>query len=100
MADACEGADLLVIEGMGRAIHTNLRTRFRCDCLKLAMVKARGGVRAPGGWQGGGGADGRMRPHLLPCAVQNQRLAEALFGGQQFDCICLFEPAVGVDRSR
>lgn len=28
-----------VIEGMGRAIHTNLRTRFKCDTLKLAMIK-------------------------------------------------------------
>jgi hypothetical protein len=24
---------------MGRAIHTNLRARFRCDTLKLAMIK-------------------------------------------------------------
>jgi len=48
---------------MGRAIHTNLRTRFRCDCIKLAMVK-------------------------------NQRLSEKLFGGQQFDCVCIFEPSV------
>lgn len=30
---------LQVIEGMGRAIHTNLRTRFKCDTLKLAMIK-------------------------------------------------------------
>ncbi|KAF6257384.1 hypothetical protein COO60DRAFT_1234607 [Scenedesmus sp. NREL 46B-D3] len=28
-----------VIEGMGRAIHTNLRTPFKCDTLKLAMIK-------------------------------------------------------------
>jgi type II pantothenate kinase len=28
-----------VIEGMGRAIHTNLNTRFKCDTLKLAMIK-------------------------------------------------------------
>jgi hypothetical protein len=30
---------LQVIEGMGRAIHTNLRTPFKCDTLKLAMIK-------------------------------------------------------------
>lgn len=39
LADATVGVDLLVIEGMGRAIHTNLATRFKCDTLKLAMIK-------------------------------------------------------------
>ena len=39
LADACIGTDLVIIEGMGRAIHTNLRTSFRCDSLKLAMIK-------------------------------------------------------------
>lgn len=39
VADATVGADLVVIEGMGRAIHTNMRTRLRCDTLKLAMIK-------------------------------------------------------------
>ncbi|KAG1660836.1 hypothetical protein FOA52_008947 [Chlamydomonas sp. UWO 241] len=39
LAEACVGTDLLIIEGMGRAIHTNLYTRFRCDTLKLAMIK-------------------------------------------------------------
>ena len=39
LADACVGTDLVIIEGMGRAIHTNLRTSFRCDSLKLAMIK-------------------------------------------------------------
>ena len=29
----------VVIEGMGRAIHSNLHTRFRCPALKLAMIK-------------------------------------------------------------
>ena len=31
--------DLLVLEGMGRAIHTNLYTRFKCECLKVAVLK-------------------------------------------------------------
>ncbi|KAF8056112.1 pantothenate kinase 2 [Scenedesmus sp. PABB004] len=39
LADATVGVDLLVIEGMGRAIHTNLRASFKCDTLKLAMIK-------------------------------------------------------------
>ena len=36
---AAKGADLVVLEGMGRAIHTNLRARFSCDVVKLAMIK-------------------------------------------------------------
>lgn len=39
LAEACQGADLVVIEGMGRALHTNLRAKFRCPSLLLAMVK-------------------------------------------------------------
>lgn len=31
--------DLLVIEGMGRAIHTNLYAKFRCETLKIAVIK-------------------------------------------------------------
>ncbi|KAL3137393.1 hypothetical protein ABBQ32_006916 [Trebouxia sp. C0010 RCD-2024] len=36
---AAEGVDLVVMEGMGRAIETNLYASFSCDSLKLAMVK-------------------------------------------------------------
>jgi len=39
LAAACEGADLLIIEGMGRAIETNLYTKFTCETLKLAVIK-------------------------------------------------------------
>lgn len=31
--------DLLIIEGMGRALHTNFAVPFACDTLKLAVVK-------------------------------------------------------------
>ena len=41
LAMAAEGADLVVLEGMGRAIHSNYTTDFACDTLKLAMVKNR-----------------------------------------------------------
>jgi len=40
--DACvaaRDADLIVLEGMGRAVHTNYRAQFSCDTLKLAMIK-------------------------------------------------------------
>jgi len=43
------GVDLLVLEGMGRAIHTNLYTKFRCDCLKVAVLKNRWLARRLGG---------------------------------------------------
>lgn len=60
VADATVGADLVVIEGMGRAIHTNYNTKFKCDALKLAMIK-------------------------------NKHLAECLFQGNVYDCICRFD---------
>ncbi|GJP44935.1 hypothetical protein CLOM_g4333 [Closterium sp. NIES-68] len=39
LAEVCQGADLVVLEGMGRSLHTNYDTRFTCDSLKLAMIK-------------------------------------------------------------
>ena len=33
--------DLLVLEGMGRAIHTNLYAKLNCECLKVAVLKNR-----------------------------------------------------------
>jgi len=32
-------SDLIIIEGMGRSLHTNLNSRFKCDSLKLAVIK-------------------------------------------------------------
>ncbi|VDM75007.1 unnamed protein product [Strongylus vulgaris] len=34
-----EQVDLVVIEGMGRALHTNLHAHFVCDSLKVAVIK-------------------------------------------------------------
>ncbi|WOL02923.1 pantothenate kinase 2 [Canna indica] len=39
LAAAAKDADLIILEGMGRSLHTNLNAQFRCDALKLAMVK-------------------------------------------------------------
>lgn len=33
------GTDLVVLEGMGRAVHTNLEARFRCEAIKAAVIK-------------------------------------------------------------
>lgn len=36
----CElGTDLVLLEGMGRAVHTNLEARFRCEAIKAAVIK-------------------------------------------------------------
>lgn len=34
-----EPIDLIVLEGMGRAVESNLHARFTCDALKIAMIK-------------------------------------------------------------
>ena len=36
---AAQEADLVVLEGMGRGIETNLNAEFTCDALNLGMVK-------------------------------------------------------------
>lgn len=41
---------------------TNFKARFKCDVLKLAMLK-------------------------------NDHVADLLFGGKAFDCICVFDPS-------
>lgn len=33
--------DLIVIEGMGRTLHTNFYAKMKCECLKLAVIKNR-----------------------------------------------------------
>ncbi|CAH1755830.1 1235_t:CDS:10 [Entrophospora sp. SA101] len=40
LANACLDVDLVVLEGMGRAIHTNYYTKFICSSLKIAVVKS------------------------------------------------------------
>ena len=39
LAAAAADADLVVFEGMGRGIETNLRAWFAVDSLKLGMIK-------------------------------------------------------------
>lgn len=41
--------DLVVLEGMGRAIESNFDARFACDALKVAMIKDKGVADAMGG---------------------------------------------------
>jgi len=37
--EQCEGCDLVILEGMGRGIETNLTAVFKCDALCLGMAK-------------------------------------------------------------
>ncbi|XP_043724235.1 pantothenate kinase 2-like isoform X2 [Telopea speciosissima] len=39
LPDIVAEAAKIILEGMGRALHTNFNARFKCDALKLAMVK-------------------------------------------------------------
>ncbi|KAL8042001.1 hypothetical protein ABFX02_09G021800 [Erythranthe guttata] len=39
LAAVAKDADLVILEGMGRSLHTNFNAKFKCDALKLAMVK-------------------------------------------------------------
>lgn len=39
VAEEARGADLVVLEGMGRGIETNLHAKFTVESLKLAMIK-------------------------------------------------------------
>ena len=48
-AVAERGVDLVVLEGMGRAIESNFDAAITCDCLKIAMIKDAGVAKALGG---------------------------------------------------
>uniref|UniRef100_A0A0A9YJQ4 4'-phosphopantetheine phosphatase n=3 Tax=Lygus hesperus TaxID=30085 RepID=A0A0A9YJQ4_LYGHE len=39
LAKAMINVDLLVIEGMGRTVHTNLNANFTCESLRVAVIK-------------------------------------------------------------
>ncbi|KAK3733934.1 hypothetical protein QZH41_009580 [Actinostola sp. cb2023] len=41
LAIQSKDVDLIVLEGMGRCIHTNFTAQFTCDSLKLAVIKNR-----------------------------------------------------------
>lgn len=41
VAAAAQDADLIILEGMGRSVETNLNARLGVDSLKLGMIKHR-----------------------------------------------------------
>jgi type II pantothenate kinase len=47
--DAARDADLVILEGMGRGVESNLNARFSCDALNLAMIKDEAVARRAGG---------------------------------------------------
>jgi len=46
---ACTDADLVILEGMGRGVESNLDADFACDALNLAMIKDPAVARRHGG---------------------------------------------------
>ncbi len=46
---AAAGAELVLLEGMGRAIESNFDAAFTCDCLRLALLKDPLVAQRPGG---------------------------------------------------
>jgi len=46
---AATDADLVILEGMGRAVESNFNARFTCDVLKIAMIKDTMAARLTGG---------------------------------------------------
>ncbi|CAI5996365.1 unnamed protein product [Closterium sp. NIES-64] len=112
LAQACQGADLVsvggmdsacdwrgavllvVLEGMGRSLHTNYDTRFTCDSLKFPLLT----FLPPS-------------PCLIPplstllptnlcqlAMIKNERLAKRLVGGSMYDCVCRFQPGTKSER--
>ncbi|XP_014245904.1 pantothenate kinase 4 isoform X2 [Cimex lectularius] len=49
LAKSMVDVDLIVIEGMGRAIHTNLEAKFKCESLKAAVIKNKWLAKRMGG---------------------------------------------------
>jgi uncharacterized protein with ATP-grasp and redox domains len=47
--EAAADADLVILEGMGRGVESNLYARFSCDALNIAMVKDQAVARHVGG---------------------------------------------------
>jgi type II pantothenate kinase len=37
--EAARDSDLIILEGMGRSVESNFEAKFRCDSLKIAMLK-------------------------------------------------------------
>jgi len=47
--DASADADLVILEGMGRAVETNFDAKFKVDTLRLALLKNETVARRLGG---------------------------------------------------
>jgi type II pantothenate kinase len=47
--EAARGADLLILEGMGRGVMSNFDASFTCDALNIAMIKDEWVARRFGG---------------------------------------------------
>lgn len=96
LAEAAAGADLVVLEGMGRSIETNLNARFRCvwggSGEKARCVRGAAGLAyrltsaAPAPACSCDAINLGMIKHPEVAAALHARL---------FDCVCKFQPAPG-----
>lgn len=92
LAEAAAEADLVVLEGMGRSIETNLHARFRCgSSQERRQVPCASAGPHP------------SQPHTPPSCtyscdslnlgmIKHPEVAQAL-GGRLYDCVCQFRRA-------
>lgn len=65
LIEASMNVDLVILEGMGRSIETNLNADLKCDTLNLGMIK-HPEVRALLAWQTSGIS---LRSHMYSVAA-------------------------------
>jgi type II pantothenate kinase len=70
--EAATDADLVILEGMGRALESNYDARFDCDVLKIAMIKDEFVAR----WLGGSVYDVVCRFEAADCGGRRGRCSE------------------------
>lgn len=77
----------IILEGMGRALHTNYNAQFKCDALKVNRCTCLTASRSLE-YQS---SPAHQLVRVQLAMIKNQRLAEQLVGGNIYDCICRFE---------
>lgn len=85
-------ADLVILEGMGRAIETNLHAQFSVDAVKLGMIKHKEARPAAAA-----SLLQTLHPEWHSCrgqkVVVDLQVAQML-GGRLYDCVCKLSPGV------
>ncbi|GBP59647.1 Pantothenate kinase 4 [Eumeta japonica] len=66
------GVDLIVLEGMGRSLHTNFNVRLAVDSLKLAVIKNAWLAQRLGGWM-------HVSSRMDACVIQDGCMSHPAF---------------------